>query len=77
MRSDTNNDPACVHACRCACPTTVNQVSAPRRRWDLRPGELLRAALICLPLKGAEVALGYGRLLGAQGPMPEAGNPLS
>ena len=40
-------------------------------------GELLRATLICLPLEGLEVALGYDRLLGAQGPMPEAGNPLS
>ena len=40
-------------------------------------GELLRAPLICLPLKGLEVALGYDRLLGAQGSMPEGGNPLS
>jgi hypothetical protein len=32
-------------------------------------GELLHTALIRLPLKGVEVALGYGRLLGAQGPM--------
>jgi hypothetical protein len=39
-------------------------------------GELLRAALICLPLKGVEVALGHGRLLGAEGAVPEAGNPL-
>jgi hypothetical protein len=39
--------------------------------------ELLDAALICLPLKGLEVAFGYDRLLGAQGPMPEGGNPLS
>jgi hypothetical protein len=32
-------------------------------------GELLHTALIRLPLKGVEVALGYGRLLGAQGPV--------
>jgi len=32
-------------------------------------GELLHTALIRLPLKGVEVALGYGRLLRAQGPV--------
>src|SRR5215510_12227137 len=40
-------------------------------------GELLCAVLICLPLKGLEVALGYDRLLDAQGSMPKAGNPSS
>lgn len=40
-------------------------------------GELLCAVLICFPLKGLEVALGYDRLLDAQGSMPKAGNPSS
>jgi hypothetical protein len=30
-------------------------------------GPLLRAALVCLPLQGVEVAFGYRGLLGAQG----------
>lgn len=33
-------------------------------------GQLLRAALVCLPLKGIEVALRHVRLLGAQRPLP-------
>ncbi|HET6346086.1 MAG TPA: hypothetical protein VFH51_14210, partial [Myxococcota bacterium] len=40
-------------------------------------GELLYAVLICLPLKGLEVAFGHVRLFGAQGPMPESSNPSS
>jgi hypothetical protein len=55
----------------------AGQVPRPALVLAAPVGGLLCAALICLPLKGLEVALGYGRLLGAQGPMPEAGNPLS
>lgn len=50
-------------------PAVLNVLASPA-------GELLRAPSICLPLDGVEVALGRGRLLGAQGPMPPAGNPL-
>jgi hypothetical protein len=53
------------------------QCPDPPGRRRLPAGELLSAALICLPFKGVEVALGHGRLLGAQGPLPKAGNPLS
>ena len=34
------------------------------RRWRTRLGELLRATLICLPLKSIEVALSHVRLVG-------------
>ena len=43
--------------------------TVPRTRARSPAGELLHTALIRLPLKGVEVALGYGRLLRAQGPV--------
>jgi hypothetical protein len=66
----------CCHGSRGASSSRVSG-SATTTPHGSHISELLRATLICLPLKGFEVALGYDRLLGAEGPVPKAGNPLS